>query len=93
MTTSNSLDHCSEDDAIMLQNNASVKDMEAASIAWVCSVTNTPLIVLKVITDIVDGDRPTHEEFLENLSAASKALQEQLPRLIEYVVGKTLGEL
>lgn len=77
----------------MLQNNASVKDMEAASIAWVCQVTNTPLIVLKVITDIVDGGRPTHDEFMENLSAASKALQQQLPLVIDFVVGKTFSDL
>ncbi len=77
----------------MLENNASVKDMEAASIAWVMDLNNTPFFAIKVVTDIVDGDRPTEEEFLEHLSAASKSLQEKLPKVIEFVMGKRLSEL
>jgi 5'-methylthioadenosine nucleosidase len=41
----------------------------------------------------VDGDRPTHEEFLENLHSAAAALQGMLPRVLEFVNGKALGEL
>ena len=35
----------------------------------------TPLLALKSVTDIVDGDRPAQEEFLENLATAARALQ------------------
>ncbi len=93
ITTSNSLDHNESDDKIMNENNAYIKDMEAAAIAWVCSIFNTPLVALKVVTDIVDGDGPTQEEFLENLSTAAKSWQEQLPKVIEFVMGKNLSEL
>ena len=41
----------------------------------------------------VDGERPTNEEFLENLHTASHSLQENLPKIIEYCMGKKLGEL
>ena len=92
-TTSNSLDHNSDDDKIMLENDASVKDMEAAAIAWVAEETKTPFFALKVVTDIVDGDRPTQEEFLENLGAAAKSLQVALPKLIDYIKGKALTQL
>lgn len=77
----------------MEQNNAAVKDMEAASIAWVAEQFQVPMIAVKVITDIVDGDRPTNEEFLENLHAASHSLQDNIPKIIEFVVGKKISEL
>lgn len=35
----------------------------------------TPLLALKSVTDIVDGNRPAQEEFLENLATAARALQ------------------
>jgi nucleoside phosphorylase len=37
--------------------DASVKDMEAAAIGWVADVSKVPFIALKIVTDIVDGDR------------------------------------
>jgi 5'-methylthioadenosine nucleosidase len=77
----------------MEENNASVKDMEAAAIAYVAELANVPFFGFKVVTDIVDGDRPTQEEFFENLAAASASLQEKIPKVIDFVVGKKLSEL
>ena len=57
VTTGNSLDAHDQDRKIMLSNDASVKDMEAASIAWVCEKSQMPFFALKVVTDIVDGDQ------------------------------------
>lgn len=89
MTTSNSLDHTEKDDEIMLEHNAHVKDMEAAAIAWVveqCYQSAVPpFLAIKVVTDIVDGDRPTHEEFLENLGTASHSLHDALLKVIHYL--------
>ena len=59
----------------MDENNATVKEMEAAAIAWAAHFFNTPVLALKSITDIVDGDRPPQEEFLENLGKAALALK------------------
>ena len=67
VSTGNSLDFVDADMKIMLEHKTAVKEMEANSIAWVASMFGTPLIALKAVTDIVDGDRPTGEEFLENL--------------------------
>lgn len=92
-TTSNSLDRHEIDDVHMKENNASVKDMEAAAIAWSCSLHDTPHFGLKVVTDIVDGDRPTQDEFLENLHSAAESLQKALPQVIDYVCGKSHDEL
>jgi 5'-methylthioadenosine nucleosidase len=85
-TTGNSLDKHDWDEKHMLENDASIKDMEAAAIAWSCSMSNnTPFMGVKVVTDIVDGFRPTDEEFLENLSHAAKSLQSSLPIIIDHV--------
>lgn len=93
LTTSNSLDHTEMDDTIMLENDASVKDMEGAGIAWVAHLANVPLVCIKVITDIVDGEHPTEQEFLKNLNTAAQSLKESLPQTVRYVAGKALDEL
>ena len=45
------------------------------------------------MTDIVDGDKPTEEEFMENLASAAKSLQTALPKVIDYVCDKGHDEL
>jgi 5'-methylthioadenosine nucleosidase len=92
VTTSDSLDKTEKCDGMMLQNDASVKDMEAAAIAWVAKIHSVPFLGVKVVTDIVDGDRPTHEEFLENLGTAAQKLQASLPQVIEYLLIKATKE-
>ncbi len=92
-TTGNSLDFHELDSHHMLQNDASVKDMEAAAIAWSAEVWGTPHFGVKVVTDIVDGDKPSHEEFMENLGTAARSLQMTLPRVIDYVCDKKHDEL
>jgi 5'-methylthioadenosine nucleosidase len=92
-TTGNSLDKTDEDVKHMLANDASVKDMEAAAIAWSCELHSMPFMGIKVVTDIVDGDQPTQDEFMENLHAASVSLQEALPKVLEYIIGKQHHEL
>lgn len=92
-TTGNSLDKTDEDDKHMLANEASVKDMEAAAIAWSCALHNTPFVGLKVVTDIVDGSVATQDEFLANLAAASQSLQAALPKILDFVVGKDVKDL
>ena len=76
-----------------LRPDATVKDMEAAAIAWAAELTSTPLLTLKVVTDIVDGERATQDEFLENLHTAAASLQKNLNNVLDFVLGKTIGEL
>ena len=51
-------------------------------------MATVPLVCVKVVTDIVDGEHPTQDEFLQNLSAAAESLKHSLPRVISYVAGK-----
>jgi 5'-methylthioadenosine nucleosidase len=89
----NSLDYTDKDMEIMTNHKAAVKEMEAAAIAWVAQLFKKPMFCIKAVTDIVDGDKPTQEEFLENLHAAAAALQQVLPKVLAFVSGKTLREL
>jgi 5'-methylthioadenosine nucleosidase len=89
----NSLDYTDKDMEIMTQHKAVVKEMEAAAIAWVAQLFRKPMFCIKAVTDIVDGDKATQEEFLENLHSAAAALQQVLPKVLEFVSGKTLREL
>ena len=38
-----------------------------------------------MITDIVDGDMATEEEFLANLATAAKSLQATVPKVVEFL--------
>lgn len=93
VSSGNSLDYCDEDMKLMQVHEASVKEMEAAAIAWSAHLFGTPMFCLKAITDIVDGERATEEEFLENLHAAAAALQGSTPRVLQFISGKSVAEL
>ena len=84
-TTGNSLDAVDKDSELMQANEASVKDMEAAAIAWTCRLCNVPYLGIKVVTDIVDGEKPTQDEFMENLASAAASLQTALPKVIQQL--------
>lgn len=77
----------------MTKHQAVVKEMEAAAIAWVAQLFGKPMFCIKAVTDIVDGDKPTPDEFLENLHTAAVALQQVLPKVLAFVSGKTLQQL
>lgn len=93
VSSGNSLDYTREDMALMEQHEAAVKEMEAAAVAWSASFFKCPLICLKSITDIVDGDKPAQDEFLENLHKSADALQAIIPKALQFMAGKKLSEL
>ncbi|KAL2644545.1 hypothetical protein R1flu_012132 [Riccia fluitans] len=93
LTTGDSLDHVPEDDIIMKNNNATVKDMEGAAIAYVANMLSTPLIIIKGVTDIVDSPAPTDEEFLRNLHQAAHAVQAVVCDALDFLSSKTLSDL
>ena len=92
-STGNSLDATDVDREMMLQNDASVKEMEAAAVAKVCEMFKTPFVCVKAITDIVDGPHATETEFWENLAMAGRRLQETVPKVLEFMSGKSVADL
>ena len=92
-TTGDSLNMSTDDKKIIDSYKGEMKDMEAAAIARVCQLYNKPLIIIKSITDIVDGEKPTADEFLENINQAAINLKEKCLNIIHYIKGKSLSEI
>jgi len=91
VSSGNSLD-MNDDDAARIERVSTIaKDMEAASIAWVADQHEKPLCAVKAVTDLVDGEHPTHEEFERHLHTASDALSETLEQLLGYLAEENGG--
>ena len=67
--------------------------VQGAAVAYVADLLKVPAIFVKAVTDIVDGDKPTSEEFLENLTAVTVALNETVKQVVDYISGKSVSEL
>ncbi|XP_068639891.1 5'-methylthioadenosine/S-adenosylhomocysteine nucleosidase-like [Aristolochia californica] len=93
LSTGDSLDMSPHDEASIVANDAAVKDMEGAAVAYVAELLSVPTIFVKAITDIVDGDKPTAEEFLQNLVAVTAALDQKVTQVIDFIRGKCLSDL
>jgi 5'-methylthioadenosine nucleosidase len=92
-SSGNSLDCLPADDERLVEHAATCKDMEAAAIAYVATLSATPFFAVKVVTDVVDGGETTSEEFMANLSSAAESLQRVLPKVLGFVFGRKVGEL
>lgn len=91
-TSGSSLDMTPYDYEQMAITGGEVKDMEAAAIAWVAQLHNTPFLAIKSITDIVDSGRPTAEEFNANLHQAAITLQQACFLLVEKQLFEPYGK-
>lgn len=79
----------SEIDLIRMQLlGTDAKDMEAAAIAEVACMTNTPVFALKSITDFIDSSETTHEQFMRNFSMATENLTQALNSLLPQLMLK-----
>ncbi|KAM7257808.1 hypothetical protein ACFE04_013549 [Oxalis oulophora] len=93
LSTGDSLDMCSQDESSIAANDATLKDMEGAAVAYVAHLLKVPAIFVKAVTDIVDGEKPTAEEFLQNLAAVTAALELAVTEVVDFVNGKHLSDL
>eukprot|EP00262_Sarcandra_glabra_P012181 TRINITY_DN308_c0_g1_i2.p1 TRINITY_DN308_c0_g1~~TRINITY_DN308_c0_g1_i2.p1 ORF type:complete len:265 (-),score=52.88 TRINITY_DN308_c0_g1_i2:377-1171(-) len=93
LSTGDSLDMSPQDEAAILANDATIKDMEGAAVGYVAGLMSVPAIFLKAVTDIIDGDKPTAEEFLQNLVAVTAALDEAVTKVVDFISGKSVSEL
>ncbi|KAK1389687.1 5'-methylthioadenosine/S-adenosylhomocysteine nucleosidase 2 [Heracleum sosnowskyi] len=87
-----SLEMCPRDESFSIANDATVKDMEGADVSYVADLLKVPGFY-KAVTDIIDGDKPTTEEFLENLAAVAAALEHVVAQVIDYINEKCITEL
>uniref|UniRef100_A0A7N0T8R8 Nucleoside phosphorylase domain-containing protein n=1 Tax=Kalanchoe fedtschenkoi TaxID=63787 RepID=A0A7N0T8R8_KALFE len=93
LSTGDSLDMCPQDEASIIANDATVKDMEGAAVAYVADLFKVPVIFLKAVTDIIDGEKPTAEEFLQNLASVTAALELTSHQVVDFINGKSLSDL
>ncbi|KAA8536022.1 hypothetical protein F0562_028500 [Nyssa sinensis] len=93
LSTGDSLDMSPEDEASIIANDATIKDMEGAAIAYVVDLLEVPAIFIKAVTDIVDGDKPTVVEFRQNLAAVTAELDQAVTQVVDFINGKSLSEL
>ena len=87
VTTGSSLDMQPCDLEIIKANGGQLKDMEGAAIAFVCSLTDTPVMFVKSVTDLCDSGAETFEEFTRNLAKASETLRQANIKIIEQLSG------
>jgi len=85
ISTGNAFDFTEQDRAIMDSLQADIKDMEAASVAWICHLYNTPLLIIKSVTDYVSLQHPSEEEFILNFELANFRLKEALSSVVNYI--------
>jgi len=67
--------------------------LQGAAVAYVADMFSTPAIFVKAVTDIVDGEKSTSEEFLQNLIAVTAALDLAVTRVVEFISGKSISDL
>ena len=85
ISTGNAFDYSQEDKTIMEKLGATVKDMEAASVAWMAELSDTPLMILKSVTDYVDLHNNNEKEFIEYFRLATTNLTKACRSIIDYL--------
>ena len=85
VTTGDSLDESPTDGARIVANGGVAKEMEAVAVAWVCHLHGVPVGAVKTITDLVDSDVDTPQQFVENLAVAAASLQRATMALLDRI--------
>ena len=93
VTTGNSLDEALDDGRAIIASGATVKDMEAASIAWVAEMLGVPMLAIKSITDLIDSPTDTADQFVANLARASQRLRDTVVQVLEFCEDRTIADL
>ena len=86
VTTGSSLDMQPCDLEVIKENGGELKEMEAAAVAFVCSLYDTPCMIVKSVTDLVDTGADTLEVFHKNLAFASEQLCKANVKIIDYLI-------
>ena len=71
---------------MMRASGARVKEMEAAAVAWVCSMHGVGFLGVKAITDLVDGSHPSEAQFMANLRLASERVADAVANVVGRLV-------
>lgn len=73
----------------MRDKRALARDMDEAAVAWVSSLTNTPMFAIKGITDIV-GNKSAEEQFNKRVLSVSEQLSKNLQEFLDNLAKNNL---
>lgn len=82
VTTGSSFDLSEEEDRLIDENGGRLKEMEGAAVAFVCSLYNVPVMLVKAVTNLRDAESEDISDFHENLKKASASLTETIKKII-----------
>jgi 5'-methylthioadenosine nucleosidase len=85
VSTGDAIDYSAEDRAYMLDNRGTLKEMEAAAIAWVCQLHSVPFLPIKAVTDFVDHSASSAEQFMKNYATTVQNLTKETLRILDYL--------
>jgi len=93
ISSGSSLEKNPKDQRVIDKYNAVAKEMEAAAIAWVASLHQTPFFAIKSITNLVDEANQSEDEFIKNFDYSVTALNSKLIDIINYLQDKKISDL
>ena len=82
VTTGSSFDLSEEEDRLIDENGGRLKEMEGAAVAFVCSLYQVPVMLVKAVTNLRDAESEDISDFHENLKKASLSLTETIKKII-----------
>lgn len=92
-SSGDSLYHSEETQKVFDVHGAVIKEMEAASVAWVAQMFHVPFFGIKVISDLIDTDIPAGEQFLSHFDNATGLLKDKMVEVFDYLNEKSVEEL
>ena len=93
VSSGSSLEKSSKDIDIIKKYNASCKEMEAAAVAWVAMLHRQAFIAIKSVTNLLDNSLASEDQFSRHFSIATVSLTENVRRVLNYCIGRTIGDL
>jgi 5'-methylthioadenosine nucleosidase len=77
-----SFDDDQKDTDVISKNNCAVREMEAAGVAWLSMLTNTPMFAMKGITDMIES-KDGHDDFKKNFAQVTENLADKLKLFLD----------
>jgi len=93
ISSGSSLEKQAEDIRVIKHYQAKAKEMEAAAIAWIAMLYSIPCMAIKSITNLVDEDNNSEQEFVKNFETASSSLTSAVFNVLSYMDGKSIQDL
>jgi nucleoside phosphorylase len=88
VSSGSSLDYTERDLEVFHALGATLKEMEAAAIGYVCDLLRVPVIAVKAVTNLLDRTPDSAAAFSQNLEVACAALTYQVPKVVRFLVAQ-----